>query len=196
MIWGGGLGCGGVLLLSLIGGLLFRIRGDRIVAETLGWKSATTVGRLLWAIPTGLLIGFLIEDWRIGAWSALAAYWGVVFGWGSYMDLGRMERKDNEWLGYLLRPIARFAEIVEGSFTYDLAGMTLMGLWATMWIALTVMIGSGGFGTTIGLLLVGSLWGLIDEIAWRMPSWFPMRGPPLGEFVFGYLIWFVLLVGL
>ena len=177
------------IVLTMIGGALFRLRGDAIVARVLGWESATTIGRLIWALPTGFFMGLLTSSWRVGAFAALAAYAGTILGWGSYMDLGRGKAIDNERLGYWLRPLAEAVGLKEGSFAYDFAGHTLMGQWAVAWLVAVILFGTGNWMAVLSLTAVGYMFGAIYWVSQFAPKSWPLRDIPLGEFLFGGMIW-------
>lgn len=79
-----------VLLAILLGGLTNRIRGglfgDRI-RKVLPFYGST-LGRLVYATPYGLLTGVLVS-WWLAIPVILAAWLGVVTGWGTFMDMGK-----------------------------------------------------------------------------------------------------------
>ena len=82
------------LLSIFLAAFLFRIRGDSIVATTLGWPSATFVGRLIWAMPLPIIFAFYYGDWRI-LLLAPALLLGTFPGWYGGIDLGK---NDSNWL--------------------------------------------------------------------------------------------------
>lgn len=82
------------LISILLGAILFRLRGDSIVASTLGLPSATFIGRSLWALPLPIMFSFYYGDWRL-ILLAPALLLGTFPGWYGGIDIGI---RDKNWL--------------------------------------------------------------------------------------------------
>jgi len=98
-----------IIIGSLLGAATFRLRGDAIVARVLGKASATTEGRLIWAVPLSIFATLIAWDWRLLA-LAPALFLGCLPRWWNSFDLGRGE----------------------GTWTRDAFVLTLRGVWWTL----------------------------------------------------------------
>lgn len=76
-----------IALLSLLGGVLYRLRGGAVSA-LVGHDLGTQAARLCWALPTGVLIGFLSGVWWLGVLSAVGALVGLLISHGRYFAPG------------------------------------------------------------------------------------------------------------
>lgn len=160
-----GLSLAGALI---VGSVAFRIRG--------GWQpfglslGGTTVNRLFWSAVMTAIGALIAFDWRLTALFP-AFFLGILMGWGSYMDLGRMPKPDNE----SLRALVRLSGLKDGSFWYDFVGLTVRGLALTLLPGLVLGWFAGGWiYVAAGLLMAPAYW-----LGWKL------GGTEQAEFIFG-----------
>jgi|GEM_PF-3216366 len=189
-----------VLMLAASGGIFYRVRDGWLG----GYVPGGTFGaRMVWAVPTALLMGWAFGRW----WIVLAAIpaWlvGVSIGWGSYHDLGRSAPTDERWARRLLH--ALFPAEKRGGHLYDFAGMTIRGLILTA--PPSLVIAAVSWRDALVFLICGLALGLHYEIGWLLgrfttQSWpAPFGEPPgvktrAGVFIDGGGAWASLCVGI
>jgi hypothetical protein len=157
------------LIAAVLGAVLFRIRG--------GWQPfglrmpGTTAGRLAWALPMGGVAALAAGD-VLGLLAGPLLWASVVPGWGSYMDLGRGDKPDNE----SLRRLVRLTRLPDGSFWYDFVGLALRGLVLTApaGIALSFLASMGWALIPAGIAMAPLYW-----LGWKL------GGTEPAEFLYG-----------
>lgn len=154
-------------ILILIGGLLYRQRGGGIDLP-IGTQGA----RLIWCIPTGALVAWLLGDWHVGVVVAILAFAGLMIPHGAYQDDGTCG----------------------GTPVSDAIGMSAVNCVRGCLIALPIAIST--FGTPYGWSLPAMAYlpafsGPMYWFAWQIPSKIPHleQGAALGEFFTGCLFW-------
>lgn len=197
-----------IALIGLVGGVLNRVRGGGFPWF---YIKGATKARLLFTAPLTVLVAWLLLD-GVDLTTAIylspllfAELWlGVLLGWGSYTDLGRMPEPDNEFLKPLLDSTlgdestdvlpedAGFVEMLRSKRWWrDFVGLSLRGLVWTLPAGFVATMAAGFFG---GVWCPAALWGfsgiamgVIYEVSWRLPSTVGClkRGPELGEFLMG-----------
>lgn len=153
-----------VALGIILGAALFRIRG--------GWLDvgSSTVGRLIWSVPLGLLAGGI--SWN--PWALIVGpllFLCVLPGWGSYMDLGRMPKPDNESIRFIVRVVP----FPDGSFWYDFWGLTIRGLILTLPAGALLGYITGNYLFAGAGLLMAPLY----MLGWKV------KGTEIAEWLFG-----------
>ena len=152
-----------ILFGAVVGGVAFRVRGDRWPNDRFG--IGTTGARAIWAAA----VGILTLPW-IGWWALLAlvgAFLGSIPGWNGAIDMGR----DG------------------GTATSDALRGALRGLvWTVpigLALALAGKIEAGAIVSAAGLLMP-----LCYELGWRLPTfgrrW--LADFAWGEVIFGAVI--------
>lgn len=145
-------------MLTILGGVAFRIRGDAIVGST-------TLGRLIWSCPLGWGFGLTMQDYWIIALAPPLLFLGVIWPWMGTIDHGRNE----------------------DSFGRDMIVQTYRGLIFTLPLALFLWfrgIELWWAPMLAGLMcavVYEAAWQLPD---W----WIFKRGPVWGELLFGATI--------
>lgn len=138
-----------LLLAAIIGGVCFRLKGDSIVADMLRLSSATTIGRLIWAVPVGVLVGMAHQpfDWLLPVVMIGALFLGTVFPHFGTIDMGTND----------------------GTPLRDMGIMAARGLLYTVPAGAVLYYFGGGWGVGI----VGALAGPLYWASWH---WLP-KGP-------------------
>ncbi|WP_431860198.1 hypothetical protein [Azospirillum sp.] len=151
----------------LAGAILYRVRG--------GWlgryiPGGTFPARLIWAVPTGALVGGLLGGWPVGVAEAGAAYVVLMNTHGRWMDVGHVDGRTSDDVHALS------AVGVE-----RLYGMLLpIGI---LWSPSVLLLAPAG-------LLQGPLywlaWKLPVRVEWRLAE---DKAPVDGETAWGELLW-------
>ena len=171
-------------MTPLLGALLNRIRGGFL----LDLPKAARLGLLGLAcalfVETPLDPGWADSALRLLAGVLFGAMW--VFGWGSYMDLGRNPRgylDDVECLDWLVGREEEGGGFVN-RWIRDAAGMTLRGMMITVPAGIVTLNGD--------LFFSGVGMALCYELAHHVPSKIKglNQGPELGEALFGAWVFY------
>jgi hypothetical protein len=169
-------------LLSVLGGLAFRIRGGGLVN-----LKSTFLSRLVWCAVSAALIMFLYKDWFLALRVVPELYLGLaICGWGSYMDLGRMPLKDDERMKKVVAWFAR--KFNDGSKEYDTIGLTLRGLLVPLFAGIDIFITQGN-----GMwLFTGAAMPLFYALGWAV---FKKKPTEAAEYMYGTHMWLMQLLG-
>lgn len=137
-------------------------------------------------VAAGLLLGGVVaflatsNPWAAPAGVVAAVTW--TLGHGSYMDMGRMDRPDNEFLAPILDRI--FGVETEPSELRDFTGMAIVYSLLTVpaGIGLIALGHAGWFMLPVGTLVACAYW-----LAWELPG---IEEPTVpGEYAAGALIY-------
>ncbi len=187
-----------MIAFAIIGGLFNRWRGGWLP----GFLGDQTVRRMVFAAATTVWMLILLRP-EINKEAVLLAllfwalsYAGWVLGWGSYMDMGRSGKTDNEFLRI---PLNLFFEDTIDNLKRDFVGMTIRGLLVTIGagIALAYWYLWPGIMYAISGLVMGIIYWLswkAWDAGWKVKGF--EGGPPLAEFVFGIWLWGTLYIWL
>lgn len=191
-----------LIALAIIGGLLNRWRGGWLLGP-----GATGRRMILAAATTAWVLALLQSGANTEAALFASCFWGLSYlgwvpGWGSYMDMGRSGKPDNEFLRPLLNLF--FAD-TGNNLARDFAGMTIRGLVVTAPAGAVLAywyLTAGLIYAASGLAMGAVYWlawkvgeaGMFGVKFWRVKNF--EAGPPLGEFLFGTWVWTALYVGI
>lgn len=140
---------------------------------------STTLGRLVWVVPFGVLLAAISGSWY-GLFSVPLLFLGIAPGWGSYIDMGRGPKQDNEFLVVLLK--AFIPRQWHYTFWYDFIGLSLRGYCLTLPAGILIGYLTGNYI----FILFGLAMGIIYELTWRIsPNVDHLRGAEFGELLFG-----------
>ncbi len=125
--------------LGFLGAVFYRMRGmdENSVPSILRSRLLRRALSVLVLIPGAYLAG-------AGVWALLAApiaFYGIIVGHGSYMDLGTVDRPDNEVFAPLLDKIFGPEYVGHPNFWRDFTGLALTGLLVTVPVSLLPGIG-------------------------------------------------------
>ena len=183
-------------LATIAFGLFNRIRGGFLKPPS------STVGRITFALPlmfAAMLAYYGLDFWQnyaeIDFWLLFgvfpATWFGLTTGWGSYMDLGRVDREDNEVLKPLLDKIFG-SDAGKPSFWRDFTGLVLRGFMVTNMAGVFVMLVTGSpIYWLSGMIMAPAYW-----LGWALPIKYPhfTKGPELGEVIFGSSLYIFLVL--
>jgi len=202
-----------ILIFSAIGGILNRIRGGfltPIPEPSLTDLNSTEqvfllniVHRLIFAVPTGLMVGIVCRESKfsdpfylrrtfMSISIMIAMYFSFFVDDSIYSYIGRGPYTTVlgifDWL--IGHPCSNWD--FEQRWPMAIVGMTLRGLVQTVPSGMILFC----FGYGVEFLLCGILMGVIYEAAWLLPSNYAdiVQGVALGELLWGAFIWFVLIL--
>jgi hypothetical protein len=116
------------MIWHLLAGIIFTATFRIVRGGGVNLGLGTHVSRALWAAPSAAAFAFAVGDPWVGV-LALSLFVGVIFGWGSYQDIGTMPGLDNESIKPLVAAIVKMlGDPPDGSAKYDFIGMTARGV--------------------------------------------------------------------
>ena len=194
-----------VCVLPVVGGFLNRIRGGW-TPTVLTWlpevfSHTDTCRRLFFAIPTGILVGILTRKPKLVMLSMIWLYIGAWVGWGCYMSIGHSpgdyasREGVFDWL--LNRQLSENWQFWR-RWRREIVGMSLRGLLWTYPLGLYFMNTLGGYRTFL-FALGGLMMGNVYNIGWLVPFHGDgnfAQGTALSEFLWGFTMWFLVIVSL
>jgi hypothetical protein len=165
-------------LVAVGGGLLFRFRGGLIPV------GSTTLARAIWAIGMAAGAAALLLNWKLLA-IAPCFFAGVLMGWGSYTDLGRMTKTDNETLRPVVTWLDSLIDDKRDDFSYDCIGLVVRGFILTAPVGAYLQFSGDKQGWMY--CFAGVLMACSYIIGWAVPSRIKgfQQGTEVGEVVFG-----------
>lgn len=194
---------------GILGAILFRIRGglfDAFIGDS------TQIARLIWAIPSAVLIyaGTTPDTeflWRVGL--LILSFWMslVLFGHGAHMVISFDAWKeewakgntpdDTENLTWWWLPSVFDGKPTkwwsEGDFVmFHISGMGCIGVVRNFLATLPILFISPGFA--LMYTISGALHGVMYYIGWQLPNipWVSRYGSQNGELLVGFLSWFTI----
>lgn len=174
------------VLLSAIGGVLYRVRG--------GWFNirSTTIGRLVWVVPTVALVCTIAYDWLslgIIAVAGIVASWVAyaVIGHSAHMTMGQIpvdqwSPADGNWTEFPTFWLPKIMKRDGHEVLYDWLGMSIIGFVRGLLLALTVcwFMPWALLWAPVGFILSGTVY----YVGWRL-----LRGTEAGEVATGAYTW-------
>jgi hypothetical protein len=194
------------IFLALIGAILNRLRGGLFthVAQNIGWtwatKQRTTTMRLIWAVPTGLLLWHLTgqNDWFWAAFIASSFAGYAMLGHGAHMvyrideihefwrtkPFALQTELTTRWLPFAFgeNPNALWSE--RKLWTYHMIGMSFIGLIRSAIMLSPIWWTEATFSGSLALVLSGLLLGPLYWLGGRI------QGSQAAELLVGALYWF------
>jgi len=160
-------------IVALLGALLYRIRG--------GWlpTGRTQLARMIWCVPTGALVWWLLPGgpWWAGPAVALAAFAGLLIAHGRRFDLGRANGRRGE-------DAAHMACIGIARLLLILSPVALVGGPAALWWA---------YGGVLHAVAYWIGWCLPTRRDWARRWWVPAAEPiAYGEVLWGGVQWLMI----
>lgn len=169
-------------LASILGGLVFRIRGGGLIN-----LKSTTLSRLGWCITTAILVMFVYEDWFLALRTVPELFLGLaICGWGSYMDLGRMPLPDNESIKKIVAWLGR--NLKDGSEAYDTLGLAFRGWLVPLFAGIDIAITQGNYLW----LFTGAAMPFFYHLGWAA---FKKKPTEAAEYMYGTHLWLMQLFG-
>lgn len=180
-----------LITLACIGGLLNRLRGGLFsnISRDIGWewggKQRTTTMRLIWAVPTGLLLWLLTtgtSDWWMLLSLVVSCFAGyALLGHGGHMVFGVDEWvkqwKTNAnlteittefWLPALFGGRPQPGWTIARVTLFHVLGMGFIGLLRSTIFMLPLLLSGTHFYGSLALALSGSLLGLLYWLGWSL----------------------------
>lgn len=156
------------ILQIILGGVLFRLRGMDL-------KLSTTINRLIWAVPVGVILFLRNQpNWEwyyqglYGLGLILSLWLGLIItGWGKWFDLGTQEGDPME----------------------DFVSLSMRGLLNTLFAGILII----PFSFLSGFLFVfsGAFMGVCYWLGYKVPTIdkrFLNQGTEIGEVIYGSLV--------
>lgn len=177
------------LFIGIIGGILYRIRG--------GWlpTGSTTLARLIWVIPTSILLSLVVHFTFINFFIVLIfsiiACWiaYAVIGHSAHMTMGQLPPEqwspaDGNFTEIVTFWLPKIMKRENNRVLYDMIGMSFIGFCRGLLISLPLV-----YFNPLTLLFapIGLLHGPVYYLSWKI-------GPKTegGEVATGFYTWFII----
>lgn len=196
------------VILGVIGALLNRLRGGWFKELTDGgkqWWNGSVASKLVWAIPTGLLLFFLTTPdtnfWYRSILLVISSFaaW-ALFGSGAHSIMNKYmwirmwatgsKAEDYEnftfWLPLVMSPPTRYSS-EEYFWQYHIIGKSTEGVVRMFVTILPICILAPA--ESLWIVLSGVAWGPLYWASWQVSD---TRGWPIGELLTGGWTWLII----